>query len=253
PAQVRLEHLAQIHAARHTERVQYQLDRRAVRHVGHVLGGKDAGYDALVPVPAGHLVALRDLAFLGDIDPHQLVDAGRQLVLGFAAEDLDIDHDAALAVRYTQRGIAHLACLLTEDGPQQAFLGRELRLTLGRDLAHQDVAGVDLRADVDDAALVEVLQRLIADIGDIAGDLLRAQLGVAGFDFVLLDVDRGVFVLAHDRLGDQDGVFVVVPLPGHERHQDVAAERQLPFGGCRAVRERRASGHMLPGLDDDPL
>src|SRR5438552_3713007 len=160
---------------------------------------------------------------------------------------------SACAVRYAQRGIAHLARLLTEDGTQQALLGRELRLALGRDLAHQDVTRVDLRADVDDAALVEVLQRLIADIGDIARDLLRAQLGVAGFDLVLLDVDRGVLVLAHDGLRDQDRVFVVVSLPGHEGHQDVAAKRQLPFGGGRAVRERRASGYMLPGLDDDPL
>src|SRR3989440_4862506 len=252
PAQVRLEYLAQVHAARHTERVQHQLDRRAIRHVGHVLSGKDPRDDALVPVPAGHLVALRDLALLGNIDPHQLVDAGRQLVLGFAAEDLDIDHDAALAVRYAQRGIAHLARLLTEDGPQQALLGRELRLALRRDLAHQDGAGWALRADIDDAALVEVLQRLIADIGDIAGDLLRAQLDVAGFDFVLLDVDRGVFVLAHDRLGDQDRVFVVVALPGHERHQDVAAGRQLTFRGGRTVRQRRAGGDRPPGLDDDP-
>ena len=66
----------------------------------------------------------------------------------------------------------------------------------GRDLADQDVAGAHLGADADDAALVEVLQRVVADVGDVAGDLLRSELGVAGLGLVLLDVDGGVDVLA---------------------------------------------------------
>src|SRR5207245_11150457 len=128
----------------------------AIRDVGHVFGRQDPGDDALVPVPAGHLVALGDLALLRHVDAHQLIDAGRQLVLGLPAEDLDVDDDAALAVRHAQRRIAHLARLLAEAGTQQALLGAELRLALWRDLAHQDVARVDLGADVDDTALVEV-------------------------------------------------------------------------------------------------
>ena len=48
--------------------------------VRHVLDRQDAGDHALVAVAAGHLVALGDLALLGDRDAHQRVDAGRQLV-----------------------------------------------------------------------------------------------------------------------------------------------------------------------------
>ena len=59
--------------------------------------------------------------------------------------------------------------------------------------------GLHLGADADDAALVEVLERLLADVGDVAGDLLGAELGVAGLDLELLDVDRGEEVLLDQR------------------------------------------------------
>ena len=199
--------------------------------IGHVLDRQDLGDDALVAVAAGELVALGDLALLGHVDPDQLVDAGRQLVGVLPGEDPDVDDLAGLAVGHLERGVADLAGLLTEDGPQQALLGRELGLALGGDLADQDVAGTDLGADADDAPLVEVLQDLLGEVGDVPGDLLGAELGVPGVDLVLLDVDRGEDVVAHQALGEDDGVLVVVALPGHEGHQQVLAE----------ARARRAS------------
>jgi hypothetical protein len=111
-------------------------------------------------------------------------------VAALAAEHLDVDDDAALAVGNAQRRIANLTRLLTEDGAEQALLCTQFGFALGSDLADQDIAGVNLSTDIDDAALVEVLQRLLGDVGDVAGDLLGAQLGVAGLDLELLDVDR---------------------------------------------------------------
>ena len=102
-AEVGFEHLAEVHPARHAERVEHDLDGGAVRQVRHVLDRHDSSDDALVAVTAGHLVALRDLSLLGDVDADQLVDAGRQLVVALAAEDLDVDDDAALTVRDAQR------------------------------------------------------------------------------------------------------------------------------------------------------
>ncbi len=194
--EVGFEHLAEVHAARHAERVEDDLDGRAVRQVRHVLDRHDPRDDALVAVASGHLVALGDLSLLGDVDADQLVDAGRQLVIALAAEHLDVDDDAALAVRDAQRRVTDFTRLLTEDGAQQALLRGQLGFALGRDLADQDVARMHFRADVDDAALVEVLQRLLVDVGKIAGDLLGTELGVARFDLELLDVDRGELVLA---------------------------------------------------------
>src|SRR2546430_1392412 len=161
------------------ERVQNDVDGCAVRQVRHVLRRHDPGDDALVAVAAGHLVAGRDLSLLGDVDPDHLVDSGTELVLVLAGEDLDVDHDSALAMRYAQARVAHLARLLTEDRTEQALLSRQLGLALGRDLAHQDVALLDLGADVDDAALVEVAQRVVRHVGDVARDLLGAELGLA--------------------------------------------------------------------------
>src|SRR5262249_23276501 len=152
---------------------------------------QDLRDDALVAVPAGELVAVLDLALLGDIDPHQLVHAGRQLIAVEPGERADADDRAGLAVRHLEARVPDLAGLLPEDRAQQALLRRQLGLALGRDLADQDVTGDDLGADPDDPALVQVGEHFLADVGDVAGDLFRAELGVPGVDLVLLDVDRG--------------------------------------------------------------
>ena len=175
---MRLEDLTDVHAARHTERVEDDVDGRTVRQERHVLGGQDLGDDALVAVAAGHLVADRDLALLGDGHPDQAVDARLEVVVELTSELADLDHLAALAVGQTQRAVLHLAGLLPEDRPQQALLGGQLGLALGRDLADQDVARAHLGADVDDALLVEVLEGLLADVGDVARDLFRPELRV---------------------------------------------------------------------------
>src|SRR5699024_12881133 len=156
--------------------------------VGHILLGQDAGDDALVAVAAGHLVAHADLALLGDVAADHLADAGLQLVAVLRGKDLDVHDDAVLAVGHTEGGVADFAGHHAGDGAQQALLSGQLGLALGRDLAHQDVAALDLGADADDAALVQVFQRVLRHVGDVPGDLLGSQLGVAALDLVLLDV-----------------------------------------------------------------
>ncbi len=112
----------------------------------------------------------------------------------------DVDDLALLAVRHSQRDVARLLGLLAEDGDDQPLLGGQLALTLRRDLADQDVLRPDLGADADDAVLVEVLEHVLADVRDVAGDLLRTELGVAGLRLVLLDVDRGEDVILDQAL-----------------------------------------------------
>ncbi len=237
------QHLSQVHPGRDTQRRQDDVDRGPVLHERHVLFGEDLGDDALVAVPAGQLVTLGDLALLGHVDPDQFVDTRRKVETLGPLEDLDGDDLARLAVGHLQRGVADLPRLLTEDGPQQALLGRQFGLTLGGDLADQIVARADFGADADDPVLVEVGEDLLGHIGDVPGDLLGAQLGVAGVDLVLLDVDRGEHVLFDEPLGDDDGVLEVVTLPRHERHQQVPAQGQFAGFGRGAV------GEHLAGLD----
>ena len=244
PAEVRLEDLADVHPARHAERVQQDVDRAAVLEERHVLLGDDLRDDALVAVAAGELVALADLALLRDVDADELVDARRQVVAGVAVEGLDVDDDAALAVRHLERGVADLARLLLEDRADQLLLGRQLGLALRRDLADEQVARADLGADADDAAVVEVAQRLLRAVRDVAGDLLVAELRRAGVDLVLVDVDRGEHLVLDEALREDDRVLEVVALERHERDEQVRAERELAVVGRGAVGQDRARHHL---------
>src|SRR4030095_7392896 len=92
------------------------------------------------------------------------------------------------ARRALQRGVAHVAGLLAEDRAEQLLFRGQLGLALGRDLADQYVARLDRGADPDDARLVEVAQRVLRDVRDVARDLLRAEFGVAGFAVEILVV-----------------------------------------------------------------
>ena len=177
---MRLQDLPDVHSGGDAQRIEDDVHRRAVLEERHVLFGDDLGDDALVAVASGELVALGDLALLGHVDADQLVDSRGEVVAVVTGEYLDVDDAAALAVGNLERGVADLTRLLLEDGADQFLFGGKLGLALGGDLAYQQIAGVDLGADADDAVFVEVGQRLFAAVGDITGDLLVAQLGASG-------------------------------------------------------------------------
>src|SRR5699024_4026511 len=238
------EHLADVHPARYTQRVEDDVHGGAVLEERHVLHGQDLGDDALIAVPAGELVTHGDLAPLGDVDTHQLVHARGQLIAVVPVELTHRDDGSGLTVGHLQGGVPHLAGLLTEDGAQQPLLRGQLGLTLRGDLAHQHIAGPDLGADADDAALVQVGQQVLGHVRDVPGDLLGPELGVAGVHFVFLDVDRGEHVVLHQALGQDDGVLVVVPFPGHEGGQQVAPDGQFALVGGGTIGQDRA--HLNP-------
>ena len=171
-----------------------------------LLGDLGIGLDALGPLhrrlaedqPAQARVdvALEDrqlvIAVAGEPLDLLALDLQRALVLlhAVAVEDAHLDDGAEIARLDPQRGVAHVRRLLAEDRAQQFLLGGHRALALGGDLAHEDVARLHIGADIDDARLVEVAQRLLADIGDVAGDLLGPELGVARGDLELLDMDE---------------------------------------------------------------
>jgi hypothetical protein len=168
----------------------------------------------------------------------------------FAGEHLHVDHGALRALVHAQRGVLHVGSLLAEDGAQQLLFRRQRGLALGRDLAHQHVAGLHFGADVDDAGLVQAVQLLLGQVRDVAGDFLGAQLGVAGHHHQFLDVDRGVAVVGHHAFGDQDRVFEVVAVPGHEGDQHVLADGDFAQVGRGAVGHHVALGQLVATLDD---
>ncbi len=196
-------------------------------------------------------VAVEDLQFvvavLGETLDLLALDGHRPLVLVDAVtiEDAHLDDGAVDARRQAQRRVAHVGGLLAEDCAQQLLFRRHRAFALRRDLADEDVAGVDLRTDEDDAGLVEVLQSLFGDVGDVARDFFGAELGIAGHDLELLDVDRGEDVIEHDALGEQDAVLEIVAHPRHERDEHVLAEGQIAEVGRGTVRDDLAGPHRV--------
>ena len=223
------------------------LDDRAGLLAGEQLG------DLLVAL-LGHDPRLVADVLLEAIDLVLLdLESASVLLDALAREDLDVDDGAVDARRRLQARVTHVAGLLTEDGSQQLLLGGQLRLALRRDLADQDVAGLDAGTDANDAALVEILERRLRDVRDVARDLFGAELRVASLDLELLDVDRGVGVFLDELLGDQDGVLEVVAAPRHEGDEHVAAESELAVLGRRTVGQNVALLDTLPFVADGLL
>ena len=166
---------------------------------------------------------------LGETFDLLALDRHGALVLfdAMTVEDPHLDDRTRHARRQAQRRVTYVGSLLTEDGAQQLLFRRHRALALRRDLADQDVARMYFGADVDDAGFVEVLQRLFRDVRNVARDLLRPELGVAGHHLELLDVDRGEDIVGNHPFRDQDGVFEIVAHPRHERDEHVLAQRQV--------------------------
>src|SRR5947209_2607010 len=134
------------------------------------------------------LLQLEDLRGFDGLVPLVLLSA-------LTGEDFDV-HDGALdARRAVERSIANVAGFFAEDGAEQLFFRSERGLALGRDLADKNVPGLHDRASADDSAFVEDPEEGRANVGNVASDLVRAGVGITRFDFILLDVNRGVVML----------------------------------------------------------
>src|SRR5688572_15781936 len=88
PAKMRFKDLADVHARRNAERIEHDLYGRAIRQVRHIFFRKNASDDALVSMPAGHLIADRKLTLHRDEDLHHLDHAWRQFVSLLQLRDL---------------------------------------------------------------------------------------------------------------------------------------------------------------------
>src|SRR5262249_41456978 len=135
------------------------------------------------------------------------------LLSALAGEDLDVHDGAFDARRAVERSVANISGLFAEYGTQQLLFRGQRGFVLRRHLADQNVARLYHRADADDPAFVQVAQERFADVGDVARDFFRTEFGVARFDFVFLNVNRGVVVVLYQLFADQDRVFKVVSAP----------------------------------------
>ena len=184
-------------------------------------------------------IALEPLDFLGfDLKrPGVLVDT-------LAREHLGSYDRAGDTRRAAQGRVLDVSGLVAEDRPQQLLLGSQLHVTFRHDLADQNVVRADRGTDTDDSAVVEIPEETLRDVRNVAGDLFRPELRLAGVHVELLDMQGGVVVVLDQLLADEDRVLEVVPAPRHERHQHVASQRQLAI--CRAGAVRQDSAFLDP-------
>ena len=88
PPEMGFQNLSDIHARRHTERIEHDIDVRAVFEVRHVFKRRDLGDNTLVTVTTGHLVARLQLALHRHEDFDHLHHARRQFVAALELFDL---------------------------------------------------------------------------------------------------------------------------------------------------------------------
>ena len=82
PAEMGLEHLADIHAGRHAQGIEDEIHRGSILEVRHIFLGNDLGHDTLVAVATRYLVTHRQLALGGDENPYRLDHTRVDLITG---------------------------------------------------------------------------------------------------------------------------------------------------------------------------
>src|SRR5262249_27404112 len=150
-AEMGLEDLTDVHAARNAERVQHDVDRPTVLRVRHVLFGHDARDDTLVTVASGHLVADLELPLDGDVDLHHLDDARGKLValreaIDLVAEVLLTDADDLFELGELRSDVVHafdgeLAPVLVRDLVEGRLVHRLALLEKDLALVVDELAG----------------------------------------------------------------------------------------------------------------
>ena len=94
------------------------------------------------------------------------------------------------------------------------------------------------------------MQSTFADVWNVAGKLLTAELRVPDLNVVFFDVNGGVDILLHEFFADDDGVFKVKSIPRHKAHEHIAAESQLALVGGRTIRQHIPLFNLLAEGND---
>src|SRR5690606_14903191 len=102
-----LEDLPQVHPRGYTQRIETDVDRRAVFQEGHIFFAHDTRDNTLVSVTSGHLIADLQLALLGNIHLGKLDDPGREFVTHFQGEAFALEFPG-VRIAFPQVDLHHL-------------------------------------------------------------------------------------------------------------------------------------------------
>ena len=92
PPQVSFQYLADVHPGRHAQGVQYNINRRPVLQVRHVLDGYDGGNHAFIAMSPSHFVTRLDMPFHRQINLDYFQYPGSKIVPGSQFVPLVLEH-----------------------------------------------------------------------------------------------------------------------------------------------------------------
>ena len=202
---------------------------------------------------ACHLVADRYLPLLCYINSHGLIYARRQLVAVLPCKYFRVHNDTVLAMGNLERRVPYLTGLLSKNRAEKPLFCRKLRLPLRSNLSYQDVSGAHLCADPDDSSLVQIFQGIVSHTWNVAGNLLRPELGVTSLRLIFLNVDGCIHVVLYKALAQENGILVVVAFPRHKSDERILSESHLSVGSRRTVRNHVSCLHAVSLEDNGPL
>ena len=263
---MRLQHLADVHARGHAERIQHDIHRATIGHVRHVLDRDNARDNAFIAVAAGHLVAGLQPALHCQVHLDHFQHARGQVIargefgffldktlfellleLGEVAANLlqrlrrlfvlETDIEPLRARQLLEVGLGDAIAILEAGGTAVGGLADELALE-----AHEGVV-------LDDAVLVV---EVLADAGEILLlDALGARVLVHAFarEHVHVDDRSG-----HARRHAQAGVLHVRGLLAENRAQQLLFRRQLGLAlGRDLAHQDVARVHLGADVNDAGL
>ena len=186
------------------------------------------------------------------------------LALGFAWRKLDlrnflttgnlnVHHDAVGTRRDRERSVFHIGRLLTEDCAQKTLFRSKFRFALWRDLTHKNVPWANLCSNTNYAVRAEIAQRFFRNVRNIASDFLRPKFGIASAALEFVDVNGSVDVFLNHAFRDRDGVFEVVTVPRHERHEHVTTKGEFATVAVRTISNDLPFGNLLTLFNNRPL
>ncbi len=178
-------------------------------------------------MPTSHLIALIDLPCVGNPNTNGFGDSRLHVIAVLLRQYAYVDNLAVLPVRNSKAGVFYVTSLLTEDGSQELFFSGQFSLTLGCDLADQNVARCYPCANSNDSFIVEVSQALFTNVRNVTSNFFRSEFRLSGFNFVFVDVYRCVAIVFHEVFVEDDCVFVVEAIEGHETNKQVLSKRKL--------------------------
>src|SRR5450830_20455 len=193
-----------------------------------------------------NLVSDNDLTLLGDIDFYDPLNADGKSVTRVVFRDLlHVNDDSVLSGRDLIGGILVVTGLVMEQSEVYPDLRGLLLLSTWCDFANKNILSLDVRTDLNHAALVQMAREFLGDVGWVAGDLLFAELCRPHLNLVFFAVNGRTTIVAYETLTDDDTVLIVISSPWDIGNQEVLAQGKFPFRRRIPVCEKIADVYFI--------